>query len=156
MLRHLSDSSVSVDRPSEQCCGGSVSRRSSDRVILLGTAHSGTDAKRPETTPSESVSISHICSRWWGLKRLDYVLYCPDVLTTFPTIALPHLFHASYWESTDAVAFILRQVMRCDCLKAGEADCSDAISISPSSPREKWLRRRTHVKLRVSITRTYL
>ncbi|XP_050949281.1 PITP-less RdgB-like protein isoform X3 [Labeo rohita] len=148
MLRHLSDSSVSVDRPSEQCCGGSVSRRSSDRVILLGTAHSGTDAKRPETTPSESVSISHICSRWWGLKRLDYVLYCPDVLTTFPTIALPHLFHASYWESTDAVAFILRQVMRCDCLKAGEADCSDAISISPSSPREKWLRRRTHVKLR--------
>ncbi|RXN13739.1 hypothetical protein ROHU_009472 [Labeo rohita] len=110
MLRHLSDSSVSVDRPSEQCCGGSVSRRSSDRVILLGTAHSGTDAKRPETTPSESVSISHICSRWWGLKRLDYVLYCPDVLTTFPTIALPHLFHASYWESTDAVAFILRQI----------------------------------------------
>lgn len=38
------------------------------------------------------------------------MLYCPDVLTTFPTIALPHLFHASYWESTDAVAFILRQV----------------------------------------------
>ncbi|XP_058270775.1 PITP-less RdgB-like protein isoform X2 [Hemibagrus wyckioides] len=93
-------------------------------------------------------TVSQLCSRWWGPKRLDYVLYCPDVLTAFPTVALPHLFHASYWESTDAVAFILRQVLRCDCLKAGEADCCDSVPISPSSPREKWLRRRTHVKLR--------
>ncbi|KAF5896403.1 membrane-associated phosphatidylinositol transfer protein 3, partial [Clarias magur] len=93
-------------------------------------------------------TISQLCSRWWGVKRLDYVLYCPDVLTAFPTVALPHLFHTSYWESTDAVAFILRQVLRCDCLKAGEADCCDSVPISPSSPREKWLRRRTHVKLR--------
>uniref|UniRef100_A0A671NT81 Membrane-associated phosphatidylinositol transfer protein 3-like n=2 Tax=Sinocyclocheilus anshuiensis TaxID=1608454 RepID=A0A671NT81_9TELE len=115
------------------------SRSCSDRVVPLGPAHSGTDVEGSETAPSD---------RWWGLKRLDYVLYCPDVLTTFPTIALPHLFHASYWKSTDAVAFILRQVMQCDCLKGGEGDCSDAIPISPSSPREKWLRRRTQVKLR--------
>lgn len=47
---------------------------------------------------------------WWGSKRLDYALYCPDVLTAFPTVALPHLFHASYWESTDVAAFVLRQV----------------------------------------------
>ncbi|XP_043077594.1 PITP-less RdgB-like protein isoform X2 [Puntigrus tetrazona] len=146
VLRRFSDSSVSVDGLPEQCCRGSVSCRGSDRVVPLGPAHS--DAEESETTPSGPVSISHICSRWWGLKRLDYVLYCPDVLTTFPTIALPHLFHASYWESTDAVAFILRQVMRCDCLKTGEGDCLDAIPISPSSPREKWLHRRTHVKLR--------
>lgn len=60
--------------------------------------------------------LSHsVCSRWWGLKRLDYVLFCPDVLTTFPTIALPQLFHASYWESTDVVAFILRQVSTVLC-----------------------------------------
>lgn len=52
-----------------------------------------------------------VSSSWWGSKRLDYALYCPDVLTTFPTVALPHLFHASYWESTDVVAFLLRQVM---------------------------------------------
>jgi len=51
-----------------------------------------------------------VSSTWWGSKRLDYSLYCPDVLTAFPTVALPHLFHASYWESTDVVAFILRQV----------------------------------------------
>lgn len=48
--------------------------------------------------------------KWWGTKRIDYALYCPEVLTAFPTVALPHLFHASYWESTDVVAFILRQV----------------------------------------------
>lgn len=41
---------------------------------------------------------------------MDYALYCPDALTAFPTVALPHLFHASYWESTDVVSFILRQV----------------------------------------------
>lgn len=51
-----------------------------------------------------------VTARWWGTKRIDYALYCPDVLTAFPTVALPHLFHASYWESTDVVAFILRQV----------------------------------------------
>uniref|UniRef100_A0A672KM57 Membrane-associated phosphatidylinositol transfer protein 3 n=1 Tax=Sinocyclocheilus grahami TaxID=75366 RepID=A0A672KM57_SINGR len=87
------------------------------------------------------------CS-WWGSKRLDYALYCPDVLTSFPTVALPHLFHASYWESTDVVAFLLRQVMHCDYVKAQEMDNSDSAPFSPSSPREKWLRRRTHVKLR--------
>ncbi|XP_048836217.1 membrane-associated phosphatidylinositol transfer protein 3 isoform X2 [Brienomyrus brachyistius] len=93
-------------------------------------------------------TITNISSTWWGTKRLDYALYCPDVLTSFPTVALPHLFHTSYWESTDVVAFVLRQVMRCDCLKAQETDCFDSAPFSPSSPREKWLRRRTHVKLR--------
>uniref|UniRef100_A0AAX7SIN8 DDHD domain-containing protein n=1 Tax=Astatotilapia calliptera TaxID=8154 RepID=A0AAX7SIN8_ASTCA len=91
------------------------------------------------------VSVS---SSWWGSKRLDYALYCPDVLTAFPTVALPHLFHASYWESTDVAAFVLRQLMRCDCIKAKEADNLDSAPFSPSGPREKWLRRRTHVKLR--------
>uniref|UniRef100_A0A8D3E6U8 Membrane-associated phosphatidylinositol transfer protein 3 n=1 Tax=Scophthalmus maximus TaxID=52904 RepID=A0A8D3E6U8_SCOMX len=89
-----------------------------------------------------------VSSRWWGSKRLDYALYCPDVLTAFPTVALPHLFHASYWESTDVAAFVLRQLMRFDCVKSQEADRSDSAPFSPSSPREKWLRRRTHVKLR--------
>lgn len=53
-----------------------------------------------------------VASRWWGSKRMDYALYCPDALTAFPTVALPHLFHASYWESTDVVSFLLRQVHR--------------------------------------------
>ncbi|RXN08337.1 hypothetical protein ROHU_011579 [Labeo rohita] len=152
MLRHLSDSSVSVDRPSEQCCGGSVSRRSSDRVILLGTAHSGTDAKRPETTPSESVSISHMFQK----KVLSLLVDIRHRLKeTQPASSAVHIermdtmedFELQEQSLSDAQAFDTL-VMRCDCLKAGEADCSDAISISPSSPREKWLRRRTHVKLR--------
>uniref|UniRef100_A0A672U5W9 Phosphatidylinositol transfer protein membrane associated 2 n=1 Tax=Strigops habroptila TaxID=2489341 RepID=A0A672U5W9_STRHB len=55
-------------------------------------------------------NIANIAAKWWGTKRIDYALYCPDALTAFPTVALPHLFHASYWESTDVVSFLLRQV----------------------------------------------
>jgi len=51
-----------------------------------------------------------VTKKWWGSKRLDYALYCPDGLSNFPTNALPHIFHASYWESSDVIAFILRQV----------------------------------------------
>uniref|UniRef100_H2RQQ2 Membrane-associated phosphatidylinositol transfer protein 3 n=1 Tax=Takifugu rubripes TaxID=31033 RepID=H2RQQ2_TAKRU len=110
----------------------------SDRKILISQF-----SIRPYCVYFFSVSRS-----WWGSKRLDYALYCPDVLTAFPTVALPHLFHASYWESTDVAAFVLRQLMRCDCVKTQEADNLDSAPFSPSSPREKWLRRRTHVKLR--------
>lgn len=55
-------------------------------------------------------ALPAVLEHWWGPKRIDYSLYCPDALTAFPTITLPHLFHASYWESSDVVAFILRQV----------------------------------------------
>ncbi|XP_032072873.1 membrane-associated phosphatidylinositol transfer protein 3 [Thamnophis elegans] len=95
-----------------------------------------------------SSNIANITSKWWGAKRIDYVLYCPDVLTAFPTVALPHLFHASYWESTDVVAFILRQVMRFETINVKESNSLDPVSLSPSNPREKWLRKRTQVKLR--------
>ncbi|ETE67594.1 Membrane-associated phosphatidylinositol transfer protein 3, partial [Ophiophagus hannah] len=95
-----------------------------------------------------SSNIANITSKWWGAKRIDYVLYCPDVLTAFPTVALPHLFHASYWESTDVVAFILRQVMRFETINVKESNSLDPVTLSPSNPREKWLRKRTQVKLR--------
>ena len=49
-------------------------------------------------------------SRWWGTKRLDYALYCPEALQNLPHSALPYLLHSSFWESLDVVAFILRQV----------------------------------------------
>jgi DDHD domain. len=51
-----------------------------------------------------------VTQKWWGSKRIDYALYCPEGLANFPTNALPHLFHASFWESCDVIAFILRQV----------------------------------------------
>uniref|UniRef100_A0A8C7FCN3 Phosphatidylinositol transfer protein membrane associated 2 n=1 Tax=Oncorhynchus kisutch TaxID=8019 RepID=A0A8C7FCN3_ONCKI len=88
-----------------------------------------------------AVMVAYLfASRWWGSKRMDYALYCPDALTAFPTVALPHLFHASYWESTDVVSFLLRQVQLLDGKEVTE--------FKPSKPREKWLRKRTHVKIR--------
>ncbi|XP_067862305.1 membrane-associated phosphatidylinositol transfer protein 2 isoform X1 [Heptranchias perlo] len=93
-------------------------------------------------------NIANIAARWWGTKRVDYALYCPDALTAFPTIALPHLFHASYWESTDVVSFLLRQVMRHESGSVLELDGKEVSVFSPSKPREKWLRKRTQVKIR--------
>ncbi|XP_075424426.1 membrane-associated phosphatidylinositol transfer protein 2 isoform X9 [Ascaphus truei] len=93
-------------------------------------------------------NIANIAAKWWGTKRIDYALYCPDALTAFPTIALPHLFHASYWESTDVVSFLLRQVMRHENSSILELVGKEVSVFSPSKPREKWLRKRTHVKLR--------
>lgn len=87
--------------------------------------------------------------KWWGGKRMDYALYCPEGLSNFPTHALPHLFHASYWESSDVIAFILRQVGRLEGLPlAGEVDRENVFH--PGQPREKWMRKRTSVKLKVS------
>ncbi|XP_078083236.1 membrane-associated phosphatidylinositol transfer protein 2 isoform X2 [Mustelus asterias] len=93
-------------------------------------------------------NIANIATRWWGTKRIDYALYCPDALTAFPTVALPHLFHASYWESTDVVSFLLRQVMRHENASVLELDGKEVSVFSPSKPREKWLRKRTQVKIR--------
>ncbi|XP_035496012.2 membrane-associated phosphatidylinositol transfer protein 2 isoform X4 [Scophthalmus maximus] len=101
-----------------------------------------------------ATNIANIAARWWGTKRLDFALYCPDALTAFPTVALPHLFHASYWESTDVVSFLLRQVMRHENSSILELDGKEVSEFTPSKPREKWLRKRTHVKIRVGIRST--
>ncbi|XP_074154936.1 membrane-associated phosphatidylinositol transfer protein 2 isoform X7 [Sminthopsis crassicaudata] len=93
-------------------------------------------------------NIANIAAKWWGTKRIDYALYCPDALTAFPTVALPHLFHASYWESTDVVSFLLRQIMRHENASVLELDGKEVSVFTPSKPREKWQRKRTHVKLR--------
>ncbi|KAJ8005652.1 hypothetical protein DPEC_G00120150 [Dallia pectoralis] len=92
--------------------------------------------------------MDQVAARWWGTKRIDFALYCPDALTAFPTVALPHLFHASYWESTDVVSFLLRQVMRHENSSILELDGKEVSEFTPSKPREKWLRKRTHVKIR--------
>ncbi|XP_078523711.1 membrane-associated phosphatidylinositol transfer protein 2 isoform X3 [Lissotriton helveticus] len=111
--------------------------------------------RRLETAPSQGklaliadLDVKKVAARWWGAKRIDYALYCPDALTAFPTIALPHLFHASYWESTDVVSFLLRQVMRHESSSILELVGKEVSVFSPTKPREKWLRKRTHVKLR--------
>uniref|UniRef100_G1PGM3 Membrane-associated phosphatidylinositol transfer protein 3 n=1 Tax=Myotis lucifugus TaxID=59463 RepID=G1PGM3_MYOLU len=79
------------------------------RRMSQGSLHSESSESSDSLAP---IGASCITAKWWGAKRIDYALYCPEVLTAFPTVALPHLFHASYWESTDVVAFILRQVLR--------------------------------------------
>ncbi|KAM3940596.1 membrane-associated phosphatidylinositol transfer protein 2 isoform 14-T16 [Leptodactylus fuscus] len=101
-----------------------------------------------QDTSSRSATCAEFAAKWWGTKRIDYALYCPDALTAFPTVALPHLFHASYWESTDVVSFLLRQVMRHETASVLELVGKEVSVFSPSKPREKWLRKRTHVKLR--------
>lgn len=67
-----------------------------------------TDPEESSTRLLQAISV--IRPKWWGTRRVDYALYCPEGLANFPTNALPHLFHSSYWESADVIAFILRQV----------------------------------------------
>ncbi|XP_052864610.1 protein retinal degeneration B [Anopheles cruzii] len=115
-------------------------RRLSDTSIQSGA--SGTIDNVPLTT------INQLQQRWWGPKRLDYALYCPEGLSNFPSHALPHLFHASYWESSDVVAFILQQIGRFDELACTGAYEKDVSSFRPGQPREKWNKKRTSVKLK--------
>ncbi|EDX17852.1 GD17143 [Drosophila simulans] len=100
----------------------------------------------------ENVSLSTIHAlqnKWWGTKRLDFALYCPEGLSNFPAHALPHLFHASYWESPDVIAFILRQIGKFEGIPfVGSNDDKDNASFHPGQPREKWIKKRTSVKLK--------
>ncbi|KAH7956452.1 hypothetical protein HPB52_009916 [Rhipicephalus sanguineus] len=98
--------------------------------------------------------------KWWGSRRLDFALYCPEGLANFPPHVLPHLFHASYWESMDVVGLLLRQLLRGGCGVAGSLDGGggdgvvagtldrDLAPFVPGQPREKWLRKRTSVKIK--------
>ena len=65
---------------------------------------------RPLPFPRPSVALCPRVDIRWGSKRIDYSLYSPEALRNFPPAALPHLFHASYWESYDVSAFVIRQV----------------------------------------------
>ncbi|XP_043676418.1 protein retinal degeneration B isoform X1 [Vespula pensylvanica] len=91
--------------------------------------------------------VSALTQKWWGTKRIDYALYCPEGLANFPTNALPHLFHASYWESSDVIAFILRQLGRFDLPMLGNEE-KELSCFRPGQPREKWIKKRTSVKLK--------
>ncbi|CAG7825720.1 unnamed protein product [Allacma fusca] len=94
-------------------------------------------------------AISQLTQKWWGNKRLDFALYCPEALVNFPTNSLPHLFHASYWESSDAIAFILRQIGFQDLGPSGGApEEKEVRAFTPHQPREKWIKKRTSVKVK--------
>ncbi|SPP89325.1 protein retinal degeneration B isoform X2 [Drosophila guanche] len=120
--------------------------------ILAGRRLSDASMQSTISGLIENVSLSTIHAlqnKWWGTKRLDYALYCPEGLSNFPAHALPHLFHASYWESPDVIAFILRQIGKFEgILFVGSNDDKDAASFHPGQPREKWIKKRTSVKLK--------
>ncbi|XP_058805045.1 protein retinal degeneration B isoform X2 [Phymastichus coffea] len=113
-------------------------RRLSD--ISIHSTMSGID-----TIPLQAVSS--LTQKWWGNKRIDYALYCPEGLANFPTNALPHLFHASYWESSDVIAFIIRQLGRFDLQMLGHEE-KELTGFRPGQPREKWNKKRTSVKVK--------
>ncbi|XP_042735895.1 membrane-associated phosphatidylinositol transfer protein 3 isoform X3 [Lagopus leucura] len=140
----LESSSLNITHSQESSKSMNTSQKQERRLSLASTNSENSGSAESLS----SACLTNITAKWWGTKRIDYALYCPDVLTAFPTVALPHLFHASYWESTDVVAFILRQVMRYENVDFKENDSLDPATLSPSNPREKWLRKRTHVKLR--------
>lgn len=94
------------------------------------------------------ITMNVLQHKWWGSKRLDYALYCPEGLNNFPTNALPHLFHASYWESSDVIAFILRQIGHFDLALYGHSDDKECSIFKPGQEREKWMKKRTSVKLK--------
>ncbi|NWW04654.1 PITM3 protein, partial [Oreocharis arfaki] len=143
----LENSSLNIPFSQESPGSPNTSDRLQGKTRKLSSgSRNSENSGSTESLPS--ACLTNITAKWWGTKRIDYALYCPDVLTAFPTVALPHLFHASYWESTDVVAFILRQVMRYENVNFKENDSLDPETLSLSNPREKWLRKRTHVKLR--------
>ncbi|CAG0923782.1 unnamed protein product [Notodromas monacha] len=122
-----------------QCTSSLRHRRISDSIGAV-----------PATTNPDFAAISAITAisqKWWGNKRIDYALYCPEGLASFPTVALPHLFHASYWESHDVIAFILRQLVHADP-SADSGDERETKVFSPCQPREQWLKKRTIVKIK--------
>lgn len=94
------------------------------------------------------ITMNALQQKWWGTKRLDYALYCPEGLANFPTNALPHLFHASYWESSDVIAFILRQVGHFDLALYSQSEDKESAMFKPGQDKEKWMRKRTSVKLK--------
>merc|ERR1719414_858546 len=111
-------------------------------------------------------SIQLLKPKWWGSRRIDYALYCPEGLAKFPTNCLPHLFHSSYWESADVISFVLRQLAGGSAVDSASGISSglhltsggpggaavaafggnaglgtDLHSFTPMQPREKWIKK---------------
>ncbi|KAJ3603995.1 hypothetical protein NHX12_028736 [Muraenolepis orangiensis] len=135
---------ASSPHPEEEACEGMSPTSQFEPCHSAGLDHAISDL----VSLDSQAEVDQVAARWWGTKRMDFALYCPDALTAFPTVALPHLFHASYWESTDVVSFLLRQVMRHENSSILELDGKEVSEFTPSKPREKWLRKRTLVKIR--------
>jgi hypothetical protein len=87
--------------------------------------------------------------QWWGDNRVDYVLYAPDSISNFPRKSLPYIFHSCFWESFDAISFILRMI---NIKGENTPTCAlDVVNVKNEKvPIEKWQRRLNRVKLKVN------
>ncbi|CAF1217175.1 unnamed protein product [Adineta ricciae] len=94
--------------------------------------------------------FSNIRQIWWGSRRVDYIVYCPEFLMSQPAHVLPIVFHSSYWESRDVMAFILRKIIRNqeDYRFYPTQTNTNHASFAPEQPTERWLHRTTAVKIR--------
>uniref|UniRef100_A0A915ICV0 DDHD domain-containing protein n=1 Tax=Romanomermis culicivorax TaxID=13658 RepID=A0A915ICV0_ROMCU len=105
---------------------------------------------------SSSDTLETVKKDWWGDKRLDYALHCPEGLGTFPVVALPGIIHSSFWESHDVVAFLIRQSAYYPSDGGDSSSNSDYNNrrkltlFTPSKPTEKWIKRTTSFKIRNS------
>lgn len=97
--------------------------------------------------------------QWWGDHRIDYVLYAPEKINNLPPKSLPYIFHSCFWESTDAVAFILRMITKNTLTEQAQCNnnnlglgynqtLSKSNSLKRNEPIERWQRRFNRVKLR--------
>jgi len=87
--------------------------------------------------------------QWWGDHRIDYVLYAPEKIGNLPRKSLPYIFHSCFWESTDAVAFILRMITKNETSFQTNQPETTMLKMT-KEPVEKWQRRLNRVKLRVN------
>lgn len=100
-------------------------------------------------SPRGGTDFDAAVANWWGTKRVDFALYCPESLQQFPTAVLSPLFHVSYWESSDVAAFVVREILQGEWNIASVSSPSKRCqTFSPSEPREKWLKRRTAIKIK--------
>ncbi|CAF3899528.1 unnamed protein product [Rotaria sp. Silwood2] len=94
--------------------------------------------------------FSNIRQTWWGSRRVDYIVYCPEFLISQPAHVLPIVFHSSYWESRDVMSFILRQITRNqeNSFFPNNQTDTNRPSFLPEQRTERWLHRSTTVKIR--------
>ncbi|KFD50834.1 hypothetical protein M513_08272 [Trichuris suis] len=92
-----------------------------------------------------SSSAADSLAKWWGSKRIDYELFAPDDLLRLPFLSLSSFFYASFWESCDVAAFVLRQLLSGGATRSSNVETNTARS---DGTTDKWLRKLTGLKLK--------
>lgn len=87
------------------------SNRSSNEASALFSDSKFAFSTREREYLNKNSHLDLVRQTWWGSRRVDYIVYCPEFLMTQPAHVLPIVFHSSYWESRDVMSFILRNVI---------------------------------------------